>query len=181
VLLPMTLAFNVLLPRGARWWPLLLAGNLTVVASVFEFSPPTEFYVIRGERGLRAALSVVPSTGWHGSERYLTEQWRWSAARAELRLVNKHSEPLRVVVNGDASAVTEPRHLRVSVGERMLWGETVGEAPVDMRFGLALPPGETVLIFTTDRPAEKVGTDPRDLAFRVANLDIVVSPASPPR
>jgi hypothetical protein len=63
----------------------------------------------------------------------------------------------------------------------MLWGETVGQGSVDMRFGLAIPPGETVLVFSSDRPAEKVGTDPRDLAFRVANLDIVVSAAGPPR
>jgi hypothetical protein len=181
VLLPMTLAFNVLLPRGARWWPLLLIGNLTVVASGFEFSPPNEFYVIRGDRGLRAALRVVPSTGWHGPERHLKEQWRWSRARAELRLVNKQSTPLRVVLRGEASAVTQPRQLRVSIGEKLLWGETVGEEPVAMRFGLALPPGETVLIFSTDRPAEKVGTDPRDLAFRVANLEIVVSAAAASR
>ena len=50
-----------------------------------------------------------------------------------------------------------------------------------MRFGLEIPPGETVLAFATDRPAEKVGTDPRDLAFRVANLDIVVAPAGASR
>ena len=181
VLLPMTLAFNVLLPRGPRWWPLLLAGNLTVAASVFEFSPPNEFFEVRGDREIRAALRVVPGKGWHGPERHLKEQWRWSEARAELRLLNRNAEPVRVVLNGEASAVTQPRHLRVSVGERMLWGETVGQGSVDMRFGLAVPPGETVLVFSSDRPAEKVGTDPRDLAFRVANLDIVVSAAGPPR
>ncbi|MGH7957089.1 MAG: hypothetical protein ACREH8_08760, partial [Opitutaceae bacterium] len=36
VLLPMTLAFNVLVPRGLRWLPVLVAGNLTVAATVFE-------------------------------------------------------------------------------------------------------------------------------------------------
>lgn len=177
VLLPMTLAFNVLLPRTPRWLPLLLVGNLTVAASVFEFSPPSEFYTVRGDRGLRAGLRVIPAAGWHGSERHLEEQWRWSAQRSELRLVNQNTEPIRVVLRGDAGAVTEPRQLRVSVGERLLWGDTVGSGATDMRFGLTLPPGETVLVFASDRPAEKVGTDPRDLAFRVANLVIVVSRA----
>jgi len=181
VLLPMTLAFNVLLPRGARWLPLLLVGNLTIAASVFELSPPSEFYSIRGDRELSAALRVVPSTGWHGPERHLKEQWRWSAARAELRLVNKHTAPVRVVLQGKARAVTQPRHLRVSVGEKLLWGDTVTERGVVMRFGLEVPPGETVITFATDRPAEKVGTDPRDLAFRVANLDVVVTPVGASR
>jgi hypothetical protein len=126
-------------------------------------------------------LRVVPSTGWHGPERHLDERWRWSSARSELRLLNQNPESIRVVLSGDAGAVTESRHLRVSVGERLLWGDTVGSGTKDMRFGLTIPPGETVLVFSTERPAEKVGTDPRDLAFRVANLVIVVSPAGAPR
>ena len=60
VLLPMTLAFNVLLPRGARWLPLLLVGNLTVAASVFELSPPREFYSIRGDRELALRCASCP-------------------------------------------------------------------------------------------------------------------------
>jgi hypothetical protein len=181
VLLPMTLAFNVLLPRAAKWWPLLLLGNLTVAATVFEFSPPSEFYVVRGDRALRGGLRVVPAAGWHGPERHLEEQWRWSTDRSELRLVNQNPEPIRVVLRGDARAVTEPRRVRVSVGERLLWGDIVGGSATDMRFGLTLPPGETVLVFSSDRPAERVSTDPRDLAFRVADLVIVVSPAGPSR
>ncbi len=33
VLLPMTLAFNILVPHGRRWWLVLLLGNLTVLAA----------------------------------------------------------------------------------------------------------------------------------------------------
>jgi hypothetical protein len=181
VLLPMTLAFNILVPRGVRWLPVLLAGNLTVTASVFEFSPPHEFYSVRGSSTLVDQVRVVPSSGWNGPERHLKERWRWSQGNAELTLANRASEPLRVTMRGWASAVTEPRSLRVSVGERMLWGETVTGDPVELRLGLTLPPGETVLRFVTDRPGEKVGTDPRALAFRVSNLEIVVAPGSTAR
>jgi hypothetical protein len=178
VLLPMTLAFNVLVPRGVKWWPLLLAGNLSVVASVFEYSPPHEFYHIRGDATYAQALKVIPSTGWHGPERHLEQKWRWAEQQAELRLNNSLGAEMRVVLHGRVSAVTEPRHLRVSAGERLIWGETVTGEPIEMRFGLSLPPGETTLVFSTDRPAEKVGTDPRALAFRLANLEVVA--AGPP-
>jgi hypothetical protein len=177
VLLPMTLAFNVLVPRSPRWWPLLIAGNLTVAASVFTFSPPHEFYDVKGDPGLRAALRVVPSSGWHGPERHLDQKWRWGGERAELRLINTGADPIALVVQAKASSVTEARRLRVSVGERLLWGDTVEELPRDLRFGLTLPPGETTFVFATDRPAEKVGTDPRELAFRVANVKLFVAPA----
>jgi hypothetical protein len=178
VLLPMTLAFNVLLPRGARWLPVLIAGNLTIAASIFEFSPPHEFYDLRGETTLRAAFHVVPARGWHGPERHLAQRWRWSSGRSELKLVNTLAVPVRVTLRALASSANEPRSLRVSVGEKLLWGDTISGTPVTMRFGLAVPPGETTLVFSTDRPAEKIGTDPRALAYRIGNLDIVVTSAS---
>lgn len=181
VLLPMTLAFNILVPRGARWWPILLAGNLTVAASVFEFSPPHEFYQLRGDRALRAAVRVVPAQGWHGPERHLEQHWRWSSGRAELHVTNASGQRVQLTVRGQATSADGVRGLRVLLGERLLWGDTVGHAFTELRFGVTLPPGETVLVFATDRPAQKVGSDPRDLAFQVANLDIVLQAAAGPR
>ena len=71
------------------------------------------------------------------------------------------------------------RQVRVSVGERLLWGDTVGEGPAPVRFGLTLPPGATTLVFSCDKPGEKIGTDPRPLAFQIANLEIVVQRREP--
>jgi hypothetical protein len=174
VLLPMTLAFNILVPRGLRWLPLLIAGNLTVGASVFEFSPPHEFYELRGESALRAAVQVKATTGWHGPERHLEHHWRWSSGRSELRLTNTAGRPLRLVMRGQVLAAGAMRSVRVTNGDEILWADTVGQGPADLRLSVVLPPGETTLVFWTDKPAERIGTDPRDLAFQVANLDIVV-------
>lgn len=176
VLLPMTLAFNILVPRGARWLPVLIAGNLTVAASVFEFSPPHDFYTVRGEATASAAVRVAPGPGWHGPERHLEQHWRWSLGRAELRLVNTAAQPVRVVLQARVGAAADRRSVRVARGESLVWAETIGAAPEPMRFGFELPPGETVLVFSTDKPSGKIGTDPRALAFRVMNLEIVVTP-----
>lgn len=181
VLLPMTLAFNLLVPRGWRWLPVLLAGNLTVAASVFEFSPPHEFHNVRGDRHARAAVRVHAGAGWHGPERHLEQQWRWSTGRSELRLVNSSAAPLHAVLQGRVGAVGGARVVRVFRGEALLWSGEAGPQLAAMNFGLELPPGETVLTFVTDRPAEKAGTDPRELAFRVMNLEIVVTPRTAPR
>ena len=40
VLLPLTLAFNLAVPSGRRWLPLLLAGNLSVVAAPSALEAP---------------------------------------------------------------------------------------------------------------------------------------------
>ena len=60
--------------------------GVTVAASVFEFSPPHEFYTVRGEAVASAAVRVAPGPGGHGPERHLEQHWRWSSGRAELRL-----------------------------------------------------------------------------------------------
>jgi len=177
VLLPMTLAFNVLVPRGVKWLPLLLAGNLTVATSVFEFSPPHEFHRVHGPAG--EVVRVVAVRGWHGPERHLQDRWRWTAGNAELKFVNTSPVPVQIAVRGSVSGVEGARGVRVLLGERLLWGERLGGGARELRFGLTLPPGETTVQFTTDEPPRKVGTDPRDLAFQVANLDIVAQPAAP--
>jgi hypothetical protein len=181
VLLPMTLAFNVLVPRGRRWLPVLLAGNLTVMASFFEFSPPQEFFLVRGDPALRAAVHVAPVNGWHAPEGLRGNRWRWSRERSELRIVNGALQPVTLAVRGRASSASDRRGLRISSGERVVWSGDIGRAPAEIRFRFELPPGETVLVFTNDKPAEKIGTDPRELAFMVSNLEIVVEPAAAPR
>ncbi len=176
VLLPMTLAFNILVPRGVRWLPVLIVGNLTVAASVFEFSPPHDFYTVRGDATASAAVHVATGKDWHGPERHLDQHWRWSPGRSELRLTNSSTQPVRVVLIARASSANEPRQLVVSEGKKLLWSETVGSAPTVMRLGFELSPGATVLTFAADRAGDRVGTDPRPLAFRVMNLEIVVTP-----
>jgi hypothetical protein len=179
VLLPMTLAFNVLVPRGWKWLPVLIAGNLTVATSIFEFSPPHEFHRVHGPAA--EAVRVAQVKGWHGPERHLDERWRWTAGRAEVTLVNGGAAPVSVAVRGTINVVAGGRTVRVLQGERLLWGERIEQGTRELRFGLTLAPGPTTLRFVTEEPARKVGTDPRELAFRVSNLDIVVQPAAAPR
>jgi hypothetical protein len=181
VLLPMTLAFNILIPRGRRWLPVLLVGNLTVAASGFEFSPPREFFRIKGDAALSAVVRVTTSGAWHAPERHLEQVWRWSGGKAELRFVNSSERPVRVTLLGYASSVDEMRAVRVLQGEKLVWGETVGRGGAPVRFGFALVPGETVLHFSSDRSAQKVGSDPRELSFKIANLEIVLQPGTGPR
>ena len=71
--------------------------------------------------------------------------------------------------------------LRLLVDGKLIWGGTIGADAVAWRAGVMLPPGATTVVFATDRPPVRIGTDPRDLAFQVANLEIVVQPAAVPR
>jgi hypothetical protein len=181
VLLPMTLAFNVLVPRGRKWLPLLLAGNLTMVAAYREFTPPArEFYTLAGEREIVGAVRIVPGRGWSGPENNKGDNWRWSSGESELRVHNASGGPLALAMNG-RSAALDPRMLRIFAGDAMVWSGEVAEKPVGFRFGLTVPEGGVVLRFVSDKPGREVGTDPRKLSFTVFNLEIVAQPSDGPR
>ena len=60
VLLPMMLAFNILVPRGRKWWIVLILGNLTMLSSPDFLKPPgRESFTVEGPRDLR----IVPDSG----------------------------------------------------------------------------------------------------------------------
>jgi hypothetical protein len=82
-----------------------------------------------------------------------------------------------VTLSAQAGSVEGERGLRVVAGERLLWGGRLpAKGSAGLRFGFTLPPGGTTLRFTSDRPAQRIGTDPRDLSFQVFNLEIHVQP-----
>lgn len=177
VLLPMTLAFNLLVPAGARWLPVLLAGNLGIIAAVQEFRPPVEFHTLRTDPVLAGAVQARPGPGWHGPETLDGHRWRWTAGRAELRVRNDSSGEIRLSFRAQAHPVEGERALRVTLGERLLWGGSLaGRGATEVQFGTALPPGESILVFSTNRPAQRKGTDPRELAFRLSDIELVAVP-----
>ncbi len=177
-LLPMTLAFNLLVPRGRAWLPLLLAGNLTVVASYHEFDPPArDFLELRGESALRAAVKIAPTTGWYGAESNTSARWRWSSGESVLRVRNDAGRPLTLVFHGRAAGAQDERVLRISLGEAMVWsGALPATTATDFQFGCVVPRGEAALTFTSNKAPHPIGTDDRKMAFQVLDLTVVVKP-----
>jgi hypothetical protein len=184
VLVPMTLAFNILVPRGRAWLIVLLAGNLSVVAAFKEFTPPREFYAVTAPAALVAKVKVERTGGWYGAESDSNQRWRWSSGQSGLRITNKTSAPVKITFQGHALSALDERQLRITTGpaagartaDAMVWSGQLKLLPANFQFGLTVPPGQTVLSFTTDRAAHVIGPDPRLMAFRIYNLVIAVQP-----
>ncbi len=182
VLLPMTLAFNILVPRG-RWWPMvLLVGNLGVFGSADIFKPPgRESFVVEGPTSLRVNPrdgSVVEALygprNWWRPERSRWEFWRWSQGDATVSLRNP--QPFTVVARLRLRLRSaDARGALIRQGSRVLWqGMLAPRESLDVVLpDIDLPPGDTVLDFTSDRPAAfPGGNDPRRLSFSLRNLEI---------
>ena len=181
VLLPMALAFNLLVPRGRAWLPVLIAGNLSVLAGFNEFSPPArEFFQVHGDSAIVAKLQVR-ADGWHGLENAGGRRWRWSAGSSVLVVRNQSDRAVALTFSGKLRGERAGRALRIAIGAQTLWSGTLTEDRLEVGFGCVVPPGETTLAFTSDRPPNSIGVDPRLLAFSLTNLEIVVAPVSDQR
>ena len=183
VLLPMTLAFNVLVPRGRRWWLVLLLGNLTVWAAPDMLrAPGRESYQVEGDSDLR----MVPATGriveavfdakWHPPERSRLEYWRWSSGSSTVLLRNPHPFPLLVTVSFGLRA-RDARTVGLWQGDYARWERKL--APGELREikvrHMRLDPGDTLWRFETDKPGIfPESDDRRRLAFSLRDLKIQI-------
>lgn len=192
VLLPMTLAFNMLVPRGRAWWLVLLLGNLTVFFSSETLKPPgRESFRVEGPRALRIAAAtgqtidaIFEEKEWYFPERSRFDYWRWSRGSAAVVLRNPHPFPVLVDVAFDLKSNDERRVIvRSGASGAVLWsGETVHTLRAVLLPMIKLPPGDTVWRFDTDKAAQFPSNgDPRKVSFSLRNMEIrVLSRADAP-
>lgn len=181
VLLPMLLAFNVLVPRRRAWLPLLLAGNLTLLFSFDAFEPPGGIdSQVKGPAAVIAnantgeAVSVrFDEHDWFSPERTRWSFWRWSRGSAGVVLHNPQPFPVTAEISFAVSS-NSPRSLHVKLRDRTLWQGSLTREPAALKFpGIELPPGDTVCRFETDEPGAMPNQrDARALAIRVQNFTL---------
>ena len=179
VLLPMSLAFNILVPRGRRWLPLLVAGNLTVFASLSEFNPPPRFFKIAAPAEVADSVSISDQGHWYQVESRGSNTWRWASGNAGLTLENSSDQPLTVTIRGTISVLDRHRELALRLREQTLWSATLSGDDAAFSVTFTLPPGPSELLFTTPQPAPPADRDGRALAFSVSNLKLTLRPAPP--
>ena len=185
VLLPMQVAFNVLVPAGRAWWLVLVLGNLTMLAAPAALESPTgDGYVVRGPDALvygaeGKKLRVEFPNEWYPVERHNSDYWCWSAGSAELTVHNPQPGPLLVRLRFTLN-VNAPRNVRLRLNGTSVWATELGEhSSLNVVLNeLVLPPGPSKLDFSTDTPSSRIGNDPRLLAFRLQNLRLDVQRSS---
>jgi hypothetical protein len=187
VLLPMTLAFNIVLPRGRRlgWWVVFALGNLTVLFSSDTLKPPgRESFRVSGPDELietsesgRSIEVRFDDAEWFAPERSRLEYWRWSRGTASVTFYNPQPFPVLAEITMDLKSNDERAVTIVSEDGLVLWsGSTLRQLQEIRIRRVRLAPGETVWKFETDQPAEPPANgDPRRMAFSLRNLQITVT------
>jgi hypothetical protein len=182
VLLPMTLAFNITVPRKG-WWPLLLlVGNLGVFGAADLLKPPgRESFIVEGPRDLRmnpadgrVVEAVFGARNWWGPEKSRWDFFRWSMGDSAVAIHNPQPFAILADITFKLRSV-DARGATVSLDGKPAWHGDLRAAEVKPGriSGVLLRPGDTVLLFQSDRPPAYPGNnDPRRLTFSVRHLEI---------
>jgi hypothetical protein len=177
VLLPLTLAFNRLVPRGRRGLALLLAGNLGVATL-----PALVDSVTASEQATFAGgVTASYEAGWFPPEHEGRDTWRWASGPAAIALDNPGAART-VTLDLQLRGVT-PRTITIAVAtgtvgaglQRVL---AVPSSLLPVHLGpFVLPPGRTEIAFSTEaaRPNE-AREDQRRLAFSMHRFFVNVAP-----
>ena len=182
VLLPMTLAFNILVPKGRRWLALLVIGNLGVLGSVDLLKPPgRESCVIKGPTELRVnprdgsqVQAIFGLQNWWRPERSRWEYWRWSLGEATVTVRNPQPFPITASLRFRLRSEDRRQAIVARAGAVLWQGSLEPDAVTKVALdGIVLPPGDTVFVFRSDRPGAPVpDRDTRKLSFSLRELVI---------
>jgi hypothetical protein len=184
VLLPMQLAFNVLVPYGRRWLPVLILGNLTLVLAPTALEPPLgDSYKLQGpeqlvEQGENGLFRIQYSRDWYQSEKVGDHYWRWCGPAATVTLINPHAFPIEAGMTFILSSLGPKTVTITTAAHEVLWQGGIGDHVTRGRIErLRLAPGRNVLHFAATGGTTTVKDDPRDLAFCLKDWVVTLAPA----
>ena len=187
VLLPMTIAFNILFSRKLFLIPILVFANTLTFVGISSFEP--KLIEERFEMVDESNLAYDPSTneysyleftnGWSINEGKKSRYWRWSQGDSVAEFFVPRNQSIEVEFSFTPKTIS-PRDIILEVN-----GEHIWQAENEQLYGdvytipLILIPGNNTLRFYSPTPPEKIGSDPRPLSFALVDYNFRLIRAIP--
>jgi len=187
VLLPMTVAFNIVFSRKTFLLPVLIFANTLTFVGISSFNPPLieEHY----EMVDQSNLAYDPVThkysylefkrGWSVNEGKKSRYWRWSEGDSIAEFYVPGNQRVQAEFQFTPKTIT-PRNIFLEVNGELVW-----QAKNEQLYGdvytipFVLAPGNNILRFYSPAPPERVGNDPRNLSFALVNYKLRLIKALP--
>lgn len=176
VLLPLTLAFNLLVHRTRAPLAWLLLGNLTVFAGFAALRDvPSDARELAALNTGGTACLARAGDGWSGREEHGRHHWSWCSGRGTLTFESWPRTDAAVQLAFSLRAVT-PRTIVLRQHGRELWRAAVGPTLSPHTLPLRLTHGQATLEFFSDAPPQREGAGPaaRDLSFALYDLRLTL-------
>jgi len=176
VLLPLTLAFNILAHRTRAPIAWLVAGNLTIFSGLLVLRDvphdPREIAAVR--RGGTACIARI-GEGWFGREEHGRHAWNWASRHGTLALEAwPRGAAAKFELQFSLRGIT-PCTVRVRQADRELARFEVGAKTAPFRLPVAVTNGRAEIEFATDAPPRIEPGGTRALAFALYDPRLVVA------
>ncbi len=176
VLLPLTLAFNVLAHRSRAALAWLILGNLTVVAGLVALrDPPTHPREMASVSSDGVAGIAELGVGWYARELDGSHTWVWTARRGTIRIDAWPKAGATVELRFQLRALT-PRIVIVRQQGRELAQFTVSTSRSAHTLPVRIDVGQGEIEFLTVAPPTIEGASPgaRELGFALYDLRLAL-------
>ena len=176
VLLPLTLAFNVLAHRTRASLVWLLAGNLTIFSGLLALgSLPHDSRELAAARADDTACVARLGSGWYVAERSWRHAWAWSDTASSVEFTTWSRRDQTVQVEFLIRSLV-PRTITISNERGKLWHGAVGPQKLRVIVTTLLVAGQGSLEFSTPEPAvaESPERGGRSLAFALYDARLVL-------
>ena len=177
VLLPLTLAFNVVAHRRRAALVWLIVGNLGVGAGLLSLRDvPTDAHELAAVRRGSVAGIVDIGPGWYGREETSRHHWSWARQSGQLQLETwPKLKPATLRLQFGLRGLT-PRTVVLRQDGREIWRAEVGMARTNYSVDVTVAGGHATLEFSSDAPAIRENDTPiaRELGFALYDLRLDV-------
>jgi hypothetical protein len=176
VLLPLTLAFNVLAHRARAALIWLVVGNFTVVAGLVALrDPPANPRELAALRSQGVAGIAEIGGGWYGREADSRHEWLWTARRGLIRIDAWPRGDTTLALRFEMRALT-PRTVVVRQQGRELARYEIGTTRSAHTLPVRIEAGRTEIEFITLTPPTPEAPHPgaRELGFALYDLRLAL-------
>jgi hypothetical protein len=176
VLLPLTVAFNVLATRARAALAWLLVGNLAVFSGLLMLldvhHDPRE---LAAARVAGSGVVVRAGDGWFDAEHSLWHHWTWNSGHGILDVESWPHQTRKLRLEFNLRSLS-PRNVTVIQDGVLLWSGFAGVERTAAAIDFPLRAGHARLEFASAAPRSPVapGTDTRPLAFAVYDLRVTL-------
>lgn len=178
VLVPLTLAFNVLAHRVRAPIVWLLLGNLEIFAGLLAWrDTPYGSQELAVSRAESASVIVRPGIGWFPIERSGRQRWQWTQERGSVVFESwPRSRAASLRLDFRLRSLV-PRTVVVRQQGREIWRAEIGPTLSSHHLSVAISGARDSVEFSTDTPGspEGTGADARRLAFALYDLRVSVA------
>ncbi len=187
VLLPMTIAFNILFSRKLFLIPVLIFANTLSFVGISSFQPMLiqERFEMLDESNL--AYDPVTNnysylefkSGWSITEGKKSRYWRWCEGDGIVEFFVPKNQSIEAEFRFIPKTIS-PREIILEVNGEQFWQTRNEQIYGDLHtIPFTLNAGKNTLRFYSPSPPERIGSDPRPLSFALVDYKIHLIKAVP--